>query len=76
MTDEHRFASPARREHRYEDELWNVSLLPIERTQDANRLENLDDRRSAELTLGPRAYDRALKRFSASFESQLKAVGW
>jgi hypothetical protein len=86
MTDEHRFAKPARREHRYEDELWNVSLLPIEHSsgpatakqpeQDAKRLENLDERRSRNISAGASRLRLRAETISASFESQLEAVGW
>ena len=86
MTDEHRFASPARREHRLQDELWNVSLLPIERgsgpwtakqpEQDAKLLENLDERRSRGGSGGASRLRPSAETISASFEGQLQAVGW
>lgn len=63
MTDERRFAKSA--DFR-ENELWNVSLLPIVRERAPGLLENLDERRSANAKVSP----------SESFEAQLEAVGW
>ena len=84
MTDQHRFAGDA---ERWEGELWNVTLLPIERgwgpasareprTQGTSPLENLDERRSRDHEAGASRLREREEMISASFEGQLKAVGW
>jgi hypothetical protein len=83
MTDKHRFASSS---ERWEGELWNVTLLPVERGRGAasprqpsegtNPLENLDERRRRDRESGASRLRAESESISASFEGQLKAVGW
>ena len=73
MTDKHRFAGDT---ERWAGELWNVTLLPIVHAEGTSVLENLGETRRRDAINGASTLRPRPESISASFEGQLKAVGW